>query len=282
MDRSPKEEGMTNIPNLAVVVLILSTVLAQPVFAQKRSTTFDQWGFAPSEQLVIGAAAFDAATERLAIHGHNFGTVQGVVTLNGFPLSPVTWTQTLVEVSLSKATPSGTYLLSVSRGMGSVQFDTFDVTIGTGGLPGEPGPPGPAGAPGATGPQGEPGPIGPIGPAGPTGPKGDKGDTGPAGPAGDLDLAGKSCGPNSVLRGFDLAGDVICSELATVFSKLAICGFTQRDGADFIPPGTNLVVTQTCAPTAGIAAMLVTRTGHAADRRQRPAKLPGCRRHRHH
>jgi Collagen triple helix repeat (20 copies) len=173
----------------------------------------------------------------------------------------VTWTQTLVEVSLSKATPSGTYLLSVSRGVGSVQFDTFDVTIGTGGsLPGEPGPPGPAGAPGATGPQGEPGPIGP---AGAPGPKGDKGDTGPAGPAGDLNLAGKSCGANSVLRGFNSAGDVICSELATLFSKLAICGFTQRDVADFIPSGTNLVVTETCAPTAGIAAMLVTRYGHA-------------------
>jgi hypothetical protein len=46
------------------------------------------------------------------------------------------------------------------------------------------------------------------------------------------------------------------------FPKLALCGFSQRDVADFIPRGTNLVVAQTCTPAAGIAAMLVSRSGH--------------------
>ena len=235
---------MPLIPNLAVVVLIFSTVLAQPLHGQKRSTNSEPSVTSASEQLVIGAAAFDAATERLAIHGHNFGGVPGAVALNGFPLSPLTWTSTFVEVSLSKATPPGTYLLSVSRGVGSVQFDTFNVSIGTGGEPGPPGPPGPPGDPGAPGP------------------KGDKGDPGPPGPSGVTGLAGRSCGPGGVVKGFDLLGDVICGEVAVAFPKLALCGFSQRDVADFIPPGTNLVVSATCTPAAGIAAMLITRAGH--------------------
>ncbi len=232
---------MTHIPNLAVLVLILSTVLAQPVRAQKHSTN--------PEQLVIGAAAFDASAERLAIHGHNFGAVQGAVALNGFPLSPLSWTDTRIEVSLAKATAPGTYLLSVSRGVGSVQFDTFDVTLGSVGPRGEPGAPGAPGAAGAPGPPGA------------SGPKGDKGDPGPPGPPGVSGLAGQSCGPNEVVKGFDLAGGVICGEVAVAFRQLALCGFSQRDVADFIPPGTNLVVTQSCTPTAGIAAMLISRSG---------------------
>jgi hypothetical protein len=244
---------MTYIPNLAVLVLILSTVLAQPAHAQKRSANSEQLLIGAAEQLVIGAATFDTATERLAIHGQNFGAVPGAVALNGFPLPPLTWTQTFIEVSLSKATPTGTYLLSVSRGVGNVQFDTFNVTIGTRGEPGPPGPPGPPGAQGATGATGAQGPPGATGETGPMGPPGPTGTTG---------LAGKSCGPDRVVKGFDLEGDIVCGEVAVAFPQLALCGFSQRDVADFIPPGTNLVVNQTCTPAAGVAAMLITRFGH--------------------
>lgn len=228
---------MTRIPNLAVFVLILLTVLAAPIQAQKHSTH--------PEQVVIGAAAFDVASERLSIHGRNFGSSAGVVTLNGFPLPTVTWTNSLIEVRLSGETSPGTYLLSVSRGTGGVQFDTFDVTLGSVGPQGEPGAPGATGATGAQGATGE------------------KGDSGPPGPPGSTGLAGKSCGPNGVVRGFDLAGDVICAEMAVVFPQLALCGTSQRDVAEFIPPGTNLVFAQTCTPTPATRAMLVTRSGHA-------------------
>ncbi|HUE88924.1 MAG TPA: hypothetical protein VMO26_22830 [Vicinamibacterales bacterium] len=233
---------MTRFPNLAVLVFIFSTVLAQPVQAQKHSTD--------AQQVVIGAASFDASTERLTIHGRNFGSAPGVVTLNGFSLPPLAWTSTFIEVSLSKATLPGTYLLTVSSGPGVAHFDTLDVTLGSVGPPGEPGPPG---APGETGATGEPGPAGQ---------KGDPGPPGPPGPSASEGLAGKSCGPTGVLRGFDLAGDVICGELGDVFPKLALCGSSQRDVAQFIPSGTNLVVQATCTPTANTPAMLITRHGH--------------------
>jgi hypothetical protein len=253
---------MTYIPNLAVVVLILSAVLAQPVQAQKRSTiSSEQVVLGASEQLTIGAAAFDPATERLAIHGHNFGA-EGAVTLNGFPLSALTWTQTFIEVSLAKGTPPGTYLLTVSRGLGNVQFDRFNLTIGEIGPRGEagpPGPPGPAGPNGAPGAQGE---TGATGATGAPGPKGDKGDPGPPGPPGVSGLAGQSCAANTVVTGFTAAGDVVCGAVAVAFPRLAICGYSQRDVADFIPPGTNLVVSETCTPGPGISAMLITRSGH--------------------
>jgi hypothetical protein len=80
---------------------------------------------------------------------------------------------------------------------------------------------------------------------------------------GVLGLAGKSCGPNGVLRGFDAAGDMICGELGDVFPKLALCGSTQRDVAEFVPSGTNLVVTETCTFAPNVRAMLVTRDGHS-------------------
>jgi hypothetical protein len=228
---------MTRIPRLAVLAVILSTGLAPVVEAQKPST--------PSQQLVIGSASFDAATERLAVYGHNFGATPGVVSLNGFPLPALSWTSTFIEVGLSSATPSGTYLLTVSSGMGSVLFDTFNVTLGSVGPRGEPGAPG---APGEAGAQGE---------------KGDPGPPGPPGPAGTSNLAGMSCGPSGFVRGFDLAGEVICADLGDIFPKLALCGSSQRDVADFIPSGTNLVVSQTCAPAPDVRALLITRSGHA-------------------
>jgi hypothetical protein len=233
---------MTRIPHLAVLAVILSTSLAPAVEAQKPGTS--------SQQLVIGSASFDAATERLAVYGHNFGTTPGVVSLNGFPLPALSWTSTFIEAGLSGATPPGTYLLTVSSGMGSVHFDTFNVTLGTVGPRGEPGAPGAPGPPGAAGEAGAPGE------------KGDPGPPGPPGPAGTSNLAGMSCGPSGVVRGFDSAGEVICADLGDIFPKLALCGSSQRDVADFIPPGTNLVVSQTCTPTPDVRALLITRSGH--------------------
>ena len=85
------------------------------------------------------------------------------------------------------------------------------------------GPQGPAGPQGPPGPQGPQGPAGATGPQGPAGPQGATGATGPQGPAGPqgpqgepgiLGLAGKSCPGGQVVRGFDAAGELICTPIS--------------------------------------------------------------------
>ena len=68
-----------------------------------------------------------------------------------------------------------------------------------------------------------------------------------------------------MLTGFDATGNLVCGAVPVgdIFPKLALCGFSARDVADFIPAGTNLVVTTTCTPAAGVRAMLITRSGHS-------------------
>jgi hypothetical protein len=252
---------MTRIPHPAVLVFTLVAIFVCPVGAQKHTLS--------PEQLVIGSAQFNSSEEHLAIYGQNFGNTPGVVALNGFTLPVLSWTPTEIVVSVSKQTPQGTYLLSVSRGFGVAQWDTLDLAIGSAGEKGE------KGEKGDKGDAGAPGMAGAVGAAGPPGPPGAKGDPGPQGPAGNvgpqgpqgvpgiLGVAGKEC-PSGFVRAFDETGGLVCSDIGDVFHKLAICGPRLRDAAEFIPPGTNLELVETCTPAPNVRAMLVTRDGHAS------------------
>lgn len=117
---------------------------------------------------IIRAAAdqpVDLAVGKILIEGHNFvhgDQVNPVVSLAGETL-PIIGVPSATEIvtELPAGYQPGTYLLTVSRGSGSVSSGSFDLTIGA------IGPPGPKGDPGAQGEQGLQGPMGP---------KGDKGD----------------------------------------------------------------------------------------------------------
>lgn len=216
--------------------------------------------------LTVSAAAFDAATERLSVHGVNFGTPTGTVTLNGFPLPVVSWSDTEIVALLSDETPAGSYLLTVSRGPAATQSDAFSMTIGEVGAQGPQGEPGPPGDPGPTGdpgPQGEPGPRGDPGEKGETGAAGAQGVPGPQGVPGILGLAGQSCGPDKVLQGFDAEGNLICVEPggSAAARPLGQCGASGFDVTNVMPAGSALTLVQTCTPTATMQAMLVTRDG---------------------
>ncbi len=109
----------------------------------------------------------------------------------------------------------GSFLITVQTGQGMTQFDAFIVTLGAVGPQGEPGPPGPQGIQGPQGPQGEPGLTGPAGPPGPQGEIGPQGPIGPPGPPGPSgppgNPVGQSCPAGKFVRGFDEAGDILCS-----------------------------------------------------------------------
>jgi len=88
-----------------------------------------------------------------------------VVRLAGEPLSIIgAPTATEIVAELPAGYQPGTYRLTVSRGRGSVDRASVDLTIGA------------VGPPGAKGDQGTQGEQGVPGPVGPPGPKGDKGD----------------------------------------------------------------------------------------------------------
>jgi len=105
-------------------------------------------------QLTIVSAKADSAAGTLTIDGAAFGDGKPVVTLNGMPLDVVTSTPSEILASLPSGLDPGTYLLTVSRGPATTQFDSFNLTLGA---VGPQGPAGATGATGATGPQGPPG-----------------------------------------------------------------------------------------------------------------------------
>ena len=121
-------------------------------------------GAATRQPLTITRVEIDAAAGQLRIVGVNFGAGEPDVTFEGSPVPVVGYGPAEIVVSLPEGTAPGTYLLTVSNGIGRARQDTFNVAFG------------------AQGSQGEPGEAGPQGPAGPAGPKGDTGSTGPQGP----------------------------------------------------------------------------------------------------
>ena len=237
-------------PRLVVHVALFVIALIPALHAQKSSNS-------PS-QLKVTAASYDAVTEALSIHGVNFGTSGGVVTLNGFPLPVSSWGDDRIVALVSSATPHGSYLLTVSRGQATTQFDAFSVTFTSGSSAG-------TGARGEKGDTGDPGPPGAKGDTGATGPVGPPGPPGPPGPSGVLGLAGKSCSSETVLQGFDAQGELVCVNPKSLGrNTLGLCGLSAYDVEKFAPAGLGLTVVSTCTPNDKMQALLVTRSGHAS------------------
>jgi len=207
-------------------------------------------GGGPTPQLRVTAASYDPGSETLSIFGVNFGTTRGVVTLNGFPLPVSTWTDSEIQALVSDQTGGGSYLLTVSRGPATTQFDAFSVTLfsdASGGARGERGEKGEKGDKGDKGDRGEPGVPG---------------APGQPGAPGNLALAGKVCPTDLVLRGFTAAGELDCVDPSAMRSKLAVCGYTGANVATFAPQGSALDLVTSCTPTDDMRAMFVTRYGY--------------------
>jgi hypothetical protein len=106
-------------------------------------------------QLVILSAQADQTSGTMLIQGQNFlgkSKDDSVVTLAENPLTIHSVSDTEIWAELPAGVTPGSYLLTVSRGQGSVKNDSFNLTIG---------------AVGPAGPQGEAGPTGAMGPPGP-------------------------------------------------------------------------------------------------------------------
>lgn len=119
-------------------------------------------------QLVVSSTLVNRASETVTIRGANFGSSAPFVACEEFSLTVLSATDTEIVAMLPGGIPDGTYLLTVSKGNGAVQRDSFHLSITTPGV-GPEGPIGPEGPAGATGPTGQMGPAGPVGPAGVSG-----------------------------------------------------------------------------------------------------------------
>lgn len=184
--------------------LFLSALALALVLSQ--SISHAQNGKGPAPQLVIRAASANAVA--VEIDGVNFGS-SPVVFLGGLPLAGVSVNAAGTEITaINPGFPPGTYLLHVSRGNGTPDNGTFNLTIGAIGADGATGPTGATGATGATGTPGLPGAAGQPGATGATGP------TGAAGP-----LSSLTCGVNQTLK-WDGAAWVCAGTVPTNFSAV--------------------------------------------------------------
>jgi len=147
-------------------------------------------------QLAITGADADVDAGTLQIYGRNFIASNGAlptVALAGAPLVVQTIENGYIKAWLPAGITPGSYRVTVSRGNGTPQNDSFAVTIGAVGPTGATGPQGAQGEPGPQGDQGaegQTGAQGSQGPKGDTGPQGPQGDQGPQGPAGEQGPAG--------------------------------------------------------------------------------------------
>lgn len=203
------DRSRTGVARLACVlsVLALAAVGAAP---------------AAANVYVVNRVEVDELAGRIEIYGDGFGPNAPIVTLQGLPLTVITFNPTQVVVNLPVGTSPGSYLLKVSAtpappggsgtGSGSEGDVTFYVTVGA---EGSVGPQGPQGTTGATGPQGPVGAMGPQGASGPQGPSGPAGATGPTGPQG---LAGPTgpAGPNVSSIGFTSNAGAVTTALAFI------------------------------------------------------------------
>src|SRR5262249_61960374 len=85
---------------------------------------------------------------RVTTEGLVSGAAHPAVTLNGTPIDVVAATPSHIGAPLPTGPDPGSYLLTVSRGPATTQFDAFNLTLGAAG---------PQGPPGSTGAQGPPG-----------------------------------------------------------------------------------------------------------------------------
>lgn len=200
---------------------------------------------APAPQLVITSAAFDESNSHLVITGQNFswpanGSGHGappVVTLDLMPLTVLSATSTEIVAALSGNFPEGTYLVTVSRGQGTVDNGAFAVAIyheevgqTIQGPVGPAGPQGAAGPMGPMGPKGANGATGPVGPSGAAGPQGLTGAAGAAGPAGPVGPAGAE-GPLGPIGPFGSSGPAGPQGVAGPAGPIGPDGPAGADGA---------------------------------------------------
>jgi hypothetical protein len=116
--------------------------------------------------ILAALPGFSVNPTQLSITGQDFGISKPAVTLDGVPLTVISFTSTAVAAWLPTGLRPGSYRLSLQPDGHGEKLALFDVAIG------------------AVGPQGVPGPAGPAGAAGPTGPMGLTGAQGPPGPQG--------------------------------------------------------------------------------------------------
>src|SRR5262245_50047486 len=112
-----------------------------------------------ANQLTITRADAETETNTLRIFGTNFVASNGAlptVTLAGSPLVIQAIDNTRIEAWLPASLAPGNYLVAVSRGNGTLQSDSFSLTIGAVGPAGATGPQGAQGEPGVQGDQGAP------------------------------------------------------------------------------------------------------------------------------
>jgi hypothetical protein len=177
--RALAEDMIRRLSTMAVLALIVIVALplSPPVAAQSSS--------APLISSVI--ADYAASPPTLTIKGTSLGSA-GTTTvtldlLGNLTLRSVTSTQVIANLPTNPAVVAGSYLLTLSSGSKSSQFDEFWLTLGTQGPQGLTGAAGAVGPQGPAGTQGLMGPTGAVGPQGPAGPQGLTGATGTAGPA---------------------------------------------------------------------------------------------------
>jgi uncharacterized protein YjbI with pentapeptide repeats len=138
-------------------------------------------------QLLVVRVEANLAAQMLVIEGRYFtwaNDSQVNVTLAGMTLPVLNLTDTQIQAMLPDTIGPGDYLLKVSRGSGSVQNDSYALTLGAVGPPGPKGDKGEPGETGDAGEKGEPGEPGERGDDGAPGAKGDKGDKGDPGAPG--------------------------------------------------------------------------------------------------
>ena len=180
-----------------------------------------------AETIFINGINFIKAVEPISINGINFTLAKGVpvVTLNDMVLVIGPYTDTTLQAKLPSGFPAGNYLLTVSIGNDSTDYDGFNLSIGA---VGPQGPKGDTGATGAQGPKGDTGPIGPQSPIGPQGPIGLTGATGPQGPKGDPGLAGPigPAGPAGGVSAPNIVTAVQTGTLMPIAAWAAIPGLT--------------------------------------------------------
>lgn len=198
------------------------------VVAATTLTEAQPQGQRSDQQLVILSAVTNRASETLTIRGMNFGAVAPLVFSEQNAMTVLSATATEIVVALPANVPDGTYLLTVMRGRGAVDRDSFHFTTqaASQGLSG------PAGADGAMGPQGATGAQGPAGPQGPAGVMGPMGLMGPIGPAGPQGPAGAGgIGPLEIVSALNSTamvnvpgGSSITVDVACPADKQAISG----------------------------------------------------------
>jgi Collagen triple helix repeat (20 copies)/IPT/TIG domain len=139
------------------------------------------WAASPHPVITGAVPDFAINPTQLTILGSSFGTDRPLVSLDGLPLTVLSFTDTLVVASLPPSLTPGSYLLALSARDKTNQAFTseFDVTLGA------VGPKGDMGDRGLTGPQGN---QGGQGVQGPQGSQGLQGVPGPQGPAGTSDI----------------------------------------------------------------------------------------------